>query len=158
VIGYPQLADLSDLVCQYAIDSTTKYFCQFRASHPGIVKVKAPGSVYTANAHDGIDVLTYNASTRGGQSGSPVIDLDSLRVVGVHYCCTGSSKVDTTLGCATWHAQNLRWNEAISTRTIVGDEALKDFFEIDNSALARIDSPAVPAPETGFRAPSRQGR
>jgi hypothetical protein len=139
VIGYPQLSDLTDLVCQYSLDSTTKYFCQFRAAHPGIAKVKSPGSTYASNSHDGIDVFTYNASTRGGQSGSPVIDLDSLRVVGVHYCCTGSSQVDTTLGCATWHAQNLKWNEAISTKTIIGDEALKNFFEVDSTTLAKVN-------------------
>lgn len=139
IIGYPQLADLTDLVCQYTLDSTTKYFCQFRVAHPGIAKVKSPGSTYTSNSHDGIDVFTYNASTRGGQSGSPVIDLDSLRVVGVHYCCTGSAQVDTTLGCATWHAQNLKWNEAISTKTITADDALKNFFEVDNAALAEVN-------------------
>ncbi len=139
IIGYPQLADLTDLVCQYTLDSTTKYFCQFRVAHPGIAKVKSPGSTYTSNSHDGIDVFTYNACTRGEQSGSPVIDLDSLRVVGVHYCCTGSAQVDTTLGCATWHAQNLKWNEAISTKTITADDALKNFFEVDNAALAEVN-------------------
>ncbi len=140
VVGYPQLTDLSDLVCQYTIDKTTKYFCDFHQAHPTVAKVKSPGSTYTSNAHDGIDVFTYNASTRGGQSGSPVIDLDSLRVVGVHYCCTGSSQVDTVLGCATWHAQDLRWNEAISAKTLIGDKALKDYFEISHQSLAQLKS------------------
>jgi hypothetical protein len=41
---------------------------------------------------------------------------------------------------------NLKWNEAISTKTITRDEALKNFFEIDNATLAKVNSKA-----SGFR-------
>jgi hypothetical protein len=128
VVGYPQLTDLSPLVCQFAIDPTTLYFCQFRAAHPGTSKVNSPGDVYTSGSHDRIGVFTYNSSTRGGQSGSPVLDLETLKVAGVHYCCTGSADVGSSLACALWHPQNLRWNEAISSTSILADQSLKGYF------------------------------
>jgi hypothetical protein len=131
VIGYPKLDDLSDLVCTYAIEKTQKFFCQFWKANKGAAKVKSPGSTYTPNSHNGIDVFTYNAATREGQSGSPVLDLETLRVVGIHYCCTGADIPDLKLACATWHAQNLEWNEAISTKSILKDKALRDYVQLD---------------------------
>ncbi len=128
VVGYPQLRDLSPLVCQYAQDPTAKYFCQFRTSYPNAAKIASPGNLYTANSHDGISVITYSANTRTGQSGSPVLDLETLQVVGVHYCCTGSDEATYGLACALWHPQNLKWNEAIASGTLESDPSLKDYF------------------------------
>jgi hypothetical protein len=127
VIGYPLLSDLTPLICKIETDPTMLFFCTFHTAHPDIAKVKSPGTVYTTNAHDGIAVFTYSAATRGGQSGSPVIDLETLEVVGIHYCCSGSSQVDTAFTCATWHAQNIQWNEAISSSAILADKALNPF-------------------------------
>jgi hypothetical protein len=130
VLGYPQLADLSPLVCKSAVDPTVLYFCQFRAAHADAAKVSSPGNFSSSSSHDGLGVFTYSANTRGGQSGSPVLDLETLQVSGVHYCCTGSTDVPYSLGCATWHPQNLKWNEAIDSATILADKALKNYFDI----------------------------
>ncbi len=127
VLGYPQLADLTPLVCQYEMDPTATYFCQFHADNPSAAKVASPGKLYTSNSHDGISVFTYGANTRGGQSGSPVLDLETLQVVGVHYCCTGVD-LPNALACATWHPQNLKWNEAIASATITSDQTLRLYF------------------------------
>lgn len=127
VLGYPQLTDLTALVCHYAEDPTAVYFCRFHLANPEAAKVASPGNFYTSNTHDGISVLTYNANTRTGQSGSPVLDLETLRVIGVHYCCTGSD-TPYALACALWHPQNLRWNEAIAAATIASDDKLKPYF------------------------------
>jgi hypothetical protein len=134
VVGYPQLTDLSPLVCQYAIDPTDKYFCAFRSAHSGIAKVSSPGSEFSMNSHDGVSVFTYSATTRGGQSGSPVFELETLQVIGIHYCCTGGADGNYGLACATWHPQNLHWNEAISSATLASDGNLKDFFQVANQA------------------------
>jgi trypsin-like peptidase len=139
LIGYPQLTDLTPLVCQYAVDDTTKYFCKFHAAHPGIAKVKSPGTVYTSNLHNGINVFTYNATSRLGESGSPVIDLDTLDVVGVHYCCTGGNQVDNALECASWHAQNVSWNEAISVSTLIADKNLAGFLEVGPQIVGQLE-------------------
>ncbi len=129
VLGYPQLSDLTPLVCQYEQDPTALYFCQFRTAYPAAAKVTSPGNLYGSNSHDGISVFTYSANTRGGQSGSPVLDFETLQVAGVHYCCTGSADMTYSLGCATWHPQNLRWNEAIASSTVLADSSLKSYFE-----------------------------
>jgi hypothetical protein len=155
VVGYPQLTDLTPLVCQFAIDPTAIYFCQFRKAHPSSYKVISAGVVYTSTSHDGISVFDHNAPTRGGQSGSPVLDLDTLQVVGIHYCCTGSPDNTYTLSCASWHPQNLKWNEAISSSSLVADQSLKPYLGVslasagekavtnESTQLSTAESPSV---------------
>jgi S1-C subfamily serine protease len=136
VIGYPMLAGLTPLVCSYAIDLTSQMFCDFQRDHPGYAKVISEGPVYKKTTHEGVGVFSYSASTRGGQSGSPVISLTTLKVIGIHYCCTGSSAVDETLPCTTWHPQDVTWNEAISAPTLLADPDLHGFFTTSNLTSA----------------------
>ncbi|MGC4052788.1 MAG: trypsin-like peptidase domain-containing protein [Paludibaculum sp.] len=130
VVGYPQFDDLNRYVCGFASDPTMLFFCNFMSAHPGTRRVASPGNLYTSTVHDGLGIFTYSANTRGGQSGSPVLDLKTMEVAGIHYCCTGTPDSTYTLGCATWHPQNVKWNEALSAATILADKALKDHFEM----------------------------
>lgn len=136
IIGYPLLSDLTQYTCPLE-DTTGQFFCKFKNSHPGVGKVRSPGAVYTFNSHAGVDVFTYNAPTREGFSGSPVIDLDTLHVVGIHYCCTGAN-VSYTLKCAMWHPQKLTWNEAIASKTLVNDSRLKEFIEVLSQTASTV--------------------
>jgi hypothetical protein len=87
VVGYPLLDNYTGDDCNaVGINTTDAQFCNFHKDNPSIAKVISPGSVLTccASDHGGVSVITYNAPTDGGQSGSPVFDADTLAVVGVH--------------------------------------------------------------------------
>lgn len=144
VVGYP-------LLDNYRVSSdcptgslTDIQFCMFAQTYPLTAKVASPGKVLTdccdVADHGGVSVLTYNAPTDGGQSGSPVFDADTLEVVGIHYCCTGIvASSGGLLNCATWHPQNPGWNEAITTQSVLADSLLKGNF----SSIASIANPAA---------------
>ena len=134
VVGYPLLNNYSAFTCVSDLGGITeKDFCAFHTSYPDVTKVVSPGHVLSRDAHDGVSVFTYDAPTDGGQSGSPVFDADSLDVIGIHYCCTGAATNTSDLSCATWHPQNVSWNEAIASETIVDDTVLKpNISDIDH--------------------------
>jgi hypothetical protein len=137
VVGYPLLDNYTLDDCSAEGNTVTEtQFCGLRRSNPGVAKVISPGTVFTCcdNDHGGISVLTYNASTDGGQSGSPVFDADTLVVVGVHYCCTGDMPSSGLMDCDTWHPQNIKWNEAISTQSLLNEPNLKGHFSDVESA------------------------
>jgi hypothetical protein len=136
------MALMQPITCQFLLDSSQQYFCKFHAEHPGVAKVISPGTVYAVSSHDAIGVVEYNATTLTGQSGSPVIDLQSLEVVGIHYCCTGNTDAGTSFPCDTWHPQNLSWNEAIDSSTLATDPVLKDFFEV--AGTSPVSATAIP--------------
>jgi Trypsin-like peptidase domain len=138
VVGYPLLNNYSSFMCGLNLGGATEQqFCVFHAANPTVAKVVSPGNVFTWETHDGVSVFTHGAPTDGGQSGSPVFDADTLDVIGVHYCCSGASQNSSNLVCATWHPQNISWNEAIASITIVSDALLKpNFSDIDQSTTS----------------------
>jgi hypothetical protein len=138
VFGYPLLNNYSSFECAIGQGGNTeKEFCVFHSSNPKVAKVASPGKVLTRDIHEGVSVFTYDAPTDGGQSGSPVFDADTLEVIGIHYCCSGSDANSSVLACANWHPQNVAWNEAIASETLVDDQILKsNFSDIDFSASA----------------------
>jgi Trypsin-like peptidase domain len=91
VIGYPDLTGAT-VACSTGgagCDETNKWFADFAAKNPGIIKIISPGRKTGNFAPLGFPIVTYDSPTLGGQSGSPVIDLSSKKVIGIHYCCTG---------------------------------------------------------------------
>jgi hypothetical protein len=129
VLGYPELSDLNDQSCSAAnLDDTTKYFCQLHKDNPDVIKIGSPGTTHWDQAHFPFDIVTYNAPTRFGQSGSPILDASSLQVIGIHYCCTGLSTGQERLNCATSHVATVTWNEGISGSTIAKSQFLRQFI------------------------------
>jgi len=130
VAGYPLLTDLDGKDCTAGtLDKTTKYFCEFHSAHKDAAKIASPGNVLLSDSdHFPIDVFSYNSPTRFGESGSPVLDMVTLQVVGLHYCCTGLPSVDQRLNCATNHIREGEWNEAIGASFITSSDFLKDFI------------------------------
>ena len=141
VIGYPMLNNYTSDDCSISGNTSTEVqFCGFHKLNPETAKVMSPGGVLTccSDDHGGVSVLTYNAPTDGGQSGSPVFDADTLSVVGVHYCCTGGSGSSGLMDCDTWHPQNIKWNEAITTQSLLNDSSLKDHFSDTDGGKAVV--------------------
>jgi hypothetical protein len=97
VIGYPYLDKPS------GTDKTRKTFSKIR-QHPDAAKIASPGFIENVHHNTGFDLLDHTSSTQGGQSGSPIIDLHDLTVVGIHFCCTGLTiRSASNLPCATWN-------------------------------------------------------
>ena len=150
VIGYPMLNNYTLDDCSApGSNATETQFCGFHRANPETSKVMSPGGVLTCcdDDHGAVSVLTYNAPTDGGQSGSPVFDADTLAVVGVHYCCTGGSGSIGLMDCDTWHPQNIKWNEAITTQSLLNDSSLKDHFsdtEIGQPVVAALQPNSHP--------------
>jgi hypothetical protein len=146
VVGYPQLDNYrAEGDCQSQGTLTATQFCIFANANPTAAKVVSPGGVLTAccgDDHGGVSVITYDAPTDGGQSGSPVFDAETLQVIGVHYCCTEESATPTILNCETWHPQKPGWNEAVTTQSLLRDSSLKDRFS-DVATVAEGVAPAL---------------
>jgi hypothetical protein len=140
VVGYPQLDNYSALTCSLGLGGITwKDFCAFHSAYPNVAKIVSPGHILSRDSHNPISVFTYDAPTDGGQSGSPVFDADTLEVIGVHYCCSGAAANSSALACANWHPQNVAWNEAIASETLVSDQTLKpNIVDIDEGASASL--------------------
>ena len=140
VVGYPLLNTYSSFTCSLGLGGiTSTNFCEFHTDYPTIAKVASPGRILSRDAHDGISVFTYDAPTDGGQSGSPVFDAETLEVIGIHYCCSGAPANTSDLMCATWHPQNISWNEAIASETMVGDAILKpNLSDIDAGVVVSL--------------------
>jgi hypothetical protein len=103
---------------------------------------------------DSWHLTSFGMNTRSRMMRKRCADSESAKTFGIcpsstassgYMPSTGSSQVDATLG-GHLACPNLKWNEAISTKTITRDEALKNFFEIDNATLAKVNSKA-----SGFR-------
>jgi Trypsin-like peptidase domain len=123
VIGYPDIAGAVK-ACGTGgsgCDETNKWFSNFASKNQGIIKIISPGrKTGDFNLH-GFPILTYDAPTLGGQSGSPVIDLQSKTVIGLHYCCTGYKPSMNEPACAKLQPISLgdkSDNEALSIQSI----------------------------------------
>jgi endonuclease G, mitochondrial len=73
VVGYP------------AWDGTRNDAAHMRELFGGVYDVKRLQPGLITSWPDGAYVLTHDCSTLGGNSGSPVIDLETHQVIGVHY-------------------------------------------------------------------------
>lgn len=142
VVGYPQMSNYDPSFCTLGLGGiTASEFCKFHNANPTVAKIGSPGRVLSSDDHDGVSVFTYDAPTDGGQSGSPVFNADTLEVIGIHYCCSGAAQNTSPLACATWHPQNISWNEAIASSTLVGDDLLKkNFSNVDPGQVATRQS------------------
>jgi endonuclease G len=78
VIGYPARDDRSDLELQ---DRIFERVYRVKRLQPGQVHVR--GRVHSYGRE--VQALTHNASTLGGNSGSAIIDLETGKVVGLHF-------------------------------------------------------------------------
>jgi hypothetical protein len=109
VIGYPDI-DGATKECApggTGCDETAQWFTNFGQKNPGTIKIISPGRKTGGFSPNGFPILTYDAPTLGGQSGSPVIDLQSGLVVGLHYCCTGYQPSGNEPSCAKLHPISL---------------------------------------------------
>jgi hypothetical protein len=124
VIGYPDF-DGAAKACGpggTSCDETNKWFSDFAQRNPGVIKIISPGRKTGDFSPHGFPILTYDAPTLEGQSGSPVIDLESGYVIGLHYCCTGYKPNDDEPSCAKLQPISLgdkSDNEALSIKNIV---------------------------------------
>lgn len=128
VIGYPELSDLTPDRCATAADHTSKFFCHMHQTYPKAVKIISPGHFLSNGSHSGFNSFSYDAPTRSGQSGSPVVDLNTGMVVGVHYCCNGDIPTAHILSCSTAHIIDVKSNEAIASPSIWADRTLSQFL------------------------------
>jgi hypothetical protein len=124
VIGYPDLTGAMNACAPggTGCDETTKWFSEFAAKNPGIIKIMSPGLKTGNFAPLGFPIVTYDSPTLGGQSGSPVIDLSSKKVIGIHYCCTGYKPDENEPSCARLQPLSLgvkSSNEALAIRDVV---------------------------------------
>lgn len=124
VVGYPDI-DGAVKACASGgsgCDETAKWFVAFAQKNPGVIKVISPGRKTGDFSPHGFPILTYDAPTLEGQSGSPVIDMDSDQVVGLHYCCTGYTPDTNEPTCAKLQPLSLgdkSDNEALAIRNVV---------------------------------------
>lgn len=128
VIGYPDISWATKACASGGdgCDETAKWFSDFAQKNPGVIKIISPGRKTGDFSPHGFPIFTYDAPTLQGQSGSPVIDLQSKQVIGLHYCCTGYKPNDNEPSCARLQPLSL-------------------LEKSDNEALA-IKNVAVPAP------------
>lgn len=120
IIGYP------DLSRAFGTKKTIKMFERLvRMNGQTVTKILSTGlAVHLAGTSNYI--MEHYASTQGGQSGSPVINLSTRRVIGVHFCCTGlETRTAGDLACGTWTTLNVSTNEAITSDSIFQDTVLR---------------------------------
>jgi len=114
VIGYPGLDYLQGTPFTLATMS------KLRVATPQVAKYISPGEVLSDEARASFHVLVHIGATHAGNSGSPVFSLNPVRVVGIHYCCTGVDDSDGVVShevsgdCSSTANSNLHANEAIS--------------------------------------------
>ena len=124
VIGYPDIASATKACAPggTGCDETTKWFSEFAAGNPGVIKIISPGRKTGDFSPHGFPIFTYDSPTLEGQSGSPVIDLATKQVIGLHYCCTGYSPKAGEPSCAQLQPLSLgdkSDNEALSIKGVV---------------------------------------
>lgn len=124
VIGYPDLdgATKACAACGTGCDETNKWFSDFAAKNPGVIKIMSPGRKTGSFTPLGFPIFTYDSPTLGGQSGSPVMDLQSEQVIGIHYCCTGYKPDENEPSCARLQPLSLGMrssNEALAIKNVV---------------------------------------
>jgi V8-like Glu-specific endopeptidase len=117
VIGYPDLLNLAET------DTLTAKTYRRIWESGDRAKMLSLGAVTGVDKHEGLDFLNHVASTHRGQSGSPVIDRETGRVVGVHYCCSATDVPQSTnpLTCSSQLVSDRNNNEAVSAWTVAGD-------------------------------------
>jgi hypothetical protein len=123
VIGYPDFegAKQSCAPGGSGCDETNQWFVNFANENPGIIKIMSPGRKTGDFAPLGFPILTYDSPTLAGQSGSPVIDLATKNVIGIHYCCTGYKPDENEPSCAKLQPLSLGLkssNEALAIEDI----------------------------------------
>jgi len=113
-IGYPNMANPSqpDMI---ALKKAGKF-----------AKLASPGVVIGVEPHGKYNFLLHSTTTDAGNSGSPLIDLQTFRVIGIHNCCqTKSTRQSVTnLPCSTVFGNNGS-NLALATWNLVTDPVLK---------------------------------
>jgi endonuclease G len=123
VLGYPDIRGAED-ACQThsaSCDETAQWFASYGQKNPGIIKILSPGRETGQFSRGTFQIFTYDAPTLGGQSGSPVMDLETGKVVGLHYCCSGYKAQAESLACAQINPISLgdrSANEAISIKDV----------------------------------------
>jgi len=124
VIGYPDVSGAKKACSPggTGCDETNKWFADFSKTNPDVIKVISPGRKTGDFSPHGFPILTYDSPTLGGQSGSPVIDLLTHQVIGLHYCCTGYAPKNDVPSCAALTPISLgdkSQNEALSIKNVV---------------------------------------
>lgn len=122
VIGYPSLSG-----------GIRDNFSRLRALSRGrFAKFYSPGAIDGIGTIEHIEMLMHAAGTQSGSSGSPVFDLDTLQVVGVHHCCVAAGPPpDATLAampCSVIVQRPATFNEAISSFQIFSTSTLAGRF------------------------------
>jgi len=92
-------------------------------------RMASPGVLSQPLPQGGFHFLPHNSSTIDGNSGSPVIDMKTFQVVGIHSCCSKSATESdiAELPCATVFG-NLTRNLALPTWYVATDSQLKGFL------------------------------
>jgi V8-like Glu-specific endopeptidase len=108
VIGYPALNDPD------GTPKTQEMIKRLKAGPPNVAKYVSPGQIMLNEQRSSFHILVHIGSTHSGNSGSPVFSLDPVRVVGIHYCCTGAEGAQNGEGCSSSAAAQIHSNEAIS--------------------------------------------
>ena len=135
VVGYPDMESAAS-ACQRhdsTCDETAQWFSNYVQKNPGVAKIISPGSKTGQFSRGAFQIFTYDAPTLGGQSGSPVVDLETGMVVGIHYCCTGYAARTESLSCAQ------------ITPISLGDKSSNEAISIKDVNLNPNVSPAVVA-------------
>jgi len=122
LIGYPDLR-----TPMVADPPTVKIFDALRASG-NYAKIYSPGAITSVESLAGFDFVLHIASTYRGQSGSPLIDRNTFKVIGVHACCAFYSpdvqSEDEPLPCASMLFSRPEANEGISSWSILEQKTL----------------------------------
>jgi V8-like Glu-specific endopeptidase len=107
LVGFPALDD------PQGTQDTLAMMARLKAATPNVAKYVSPGQILSSEVHPPFHVLTHVASTQAGNSGSPLFSLSPIKVVGIHYCCTGLDAPDKG-DCSSTADINIHTNEAIS--------------------------------------------
>lgn len=123
VIGYPDLDHVGT-------DIKDREMFRRLVEREDVAKIISPGRISGPTAVHGFEILNHRASTQGGQSGSPVIELHSMNVVGVHFCCAQiGASTRSDLPCASYPIETIEENEAIGTTGVLSDPTLSPFWQ-----------------------------
>ncbi len=124
IVGYPNL-ETSEA------DKETRQAYQELIKQKDVARVLSPGLIVDSTSVADIPVIKHLASTKEGNSGSPVFDVKTLKVVGVHFCCFYVPSSATTRGanvlssdagrmpCALPKILDPLTNEAISSSAVL---------------------------------------
>jgi hypothetical protein len=118
LIGYPDLQHTDEPL-----------YRELESLAPGqFGKIWTPGIGQGIDNTQGFDILLHNGSSDSGNSGSPIIEMKTFRVVGVHNCCYSSVVSDPPaqfrLPCSFVFGQ-ASFNAGIGSWELKGDPVIR---------------------------------